>query len=223
MKTPAQRKPKIEMLVDTAGEETRVAICRNGRLDELWVECSDRLSLVGNIYKGKVTKVERGIQAAFVDFGAERDGFLHINDVHRRYFPKRRRHRSTEKVGKRVRRSDRPPIEDCLARGDEIAIQVVKDSYGRKGAAMTTYLSIPGRTLVMLANSDGTGVSRRVDEEGRRRLRELLSGIQLPDGVGFILRTAGSGSSKNEIQADVRFLARQWEEIQSLLESRSAP
>jgi len=220
---PSRQKSKIEMLVDTAGEETRVAICRDGRLDELWVECSDRLSLVGNIYKGRITKVERGIQAAFVDFGADRDGFLHVNDVHRRYFPKRRRRRSTEKVGKRVRRSERPPIEDCLARGDEVAVQVVKDSYGRKGAAMTTYLSIPGRTLVMLADTDGAGVSRRVNDEDRRRLREMLSGIRLPKGTGFILRTAGSGSSKGEIQADVKFLARQWKEIQSLLETLPAP
>ena len=200
-------KHKLEILVNTVGGETRVAVTRDGRVEELWVEHS--ASPVGNIYKGRVVNVERGIQAAFVDCGTGKEGFLHVQDVHPRYF--RAKPRKSEKVGRRTKRRERPPIEECLRKGDEVLVQVTKDGFGHKGPALTTYLSIPGRTLVMLPDSKGAGVSRRVTEdEDRRRLRDLLDGLDLPDGAGFILRTAGQTSSKSELQADAKHLSRLW-------------
>lgn len=201
------RKQKMTMLVNTVAGETRVAICRDGRLEELWIEHS--ASPVGNIYKGRVTNVERGLQAAFVDCGFGKEGFLHVSDVHPRYFPKRRK---AERVGNRTRRSDRPAIENCLRRGDEVIVQVIKDGFGHKGPALSTYLSIPGRMLVMLPHSAGAGVSRRVTDIGKRReLKAMLAGMKLPKDAGFILRTAGNTGSKSELQADARYLAGLWE------------
>jgi len=204
---------KKKIVVNVAGGEVRVAICCDGRLEELWVEHPDRVSPVGNIYKGRVTNVERALQAAFVDCGIGKEGFLHVTDVHPRYFPAQRGGKG-EAVGKRTRRRDRPLIENCLKRGDEVTVQVTKDGFGRKGPALSTYLSIAGRTLVMLPQSRGSGVSRHVDDdEERRRLREMLSGLELPEGAGFILRTAGRDASKGDLQADARHLSRMWSAI----------
>lgn len=209
---------KKKIVVNVAGGEVRVAVCCDGRLEELWVEHPDRVSPVGNIYKGRVTNVERNLQAAFVDCGIGKEGFLHVTDVHPRYFPAQRGVGQVdgkgEAVGKRTRRRDRPLIENCLRRGDEVTVQVTKDGFGRKGPALSTYLSIPGRTLVMLPQSRGSGVSRHVeDDEERRCLREKLSGLELPEGAGFILRTAGRDASKGDLQADARHLSRMWSAI----------
>ena len=209
---------KKKIVVNVAGGEVRVAICCDGRLEELWVEHPDRVSPVGNIYKGRITNVERGLQAAFVDCGIGKEGFLHMTDVHPQYFPAQRGARPAdgkgEAVGKRTRRRDRPFIESCLRRGDEVVVQVIKDGFGRKGPALSTYISLPGRTLVMLPQSRGSGVSRQVDDdEERRRLRDMLSGLELPEGAGFILRTVGRDASKGDLQADARHLSRMWSAI----------
>jgi len=208
------------MLVNTVAGETRVAICRDGQLEELWVEHSDRVSPVGNIYKGRVTNVERGLQAAFVDIGTGKEGFLHVSDILPRYFPKKRKN---ERIGNRTRRSERPAIENCLRRGDEIIVQVIKDGFGHKGPALSTYISLPGRMLVMLPHSTGSGVSRRVtDIEKRRELKKMLSGLKLSKEAGFILRTAGNTGGLTELQADARYLAELWQGAERRMK-RKAP
>lgn len=197
-----------------------MAICRDGRLEELWVEHSDRVSPVGNIYKGRVTNVERSLQAAFVDCGFGKEGFLHVSDILPRYFPKKRKN---ERIGSRTRRSERPAIENCLRRGDEVIVQVIKDGFGHKGPALSTYISLPGRMLVMLPHSTGSGVSRRVtDIEKRRELKKMLAGMRLSKEAGFILRTAGNTGGLTELQADARYLAELWQGAERKMK-RKAP
>jgi ribonuclease E len=190
------------------GEECRVAILVNGKLDEFHSERSDQISHVGNIYVGRVTNVEPAIQAAFVDFGLEQNGFLHTSDVHPRYFPGEG-HETTERVGKKTPRRERPPIQECLKRGQEVIVQVLKEGVGTKGPTLTSYLSIPGRYLVMMPGMDRVGVSRKVeDEDLRRRMVEILDQLDLPEGFGFILRTAGLEASKTELKRDLAYLNR---------------
>jgi ribonuclease E len=174
------------------GQECRVAVVNNGRLDEFYSEKRDSLSHVGNIYVGRVTNVEPAIQAAFVDFGLEQAGFLHVTDVHPIYFPDGGdEDGATERVGKKTPRRERPPIQDCLKRGQEIVVQVLKEGVGSKGPSVTSYLSIPGRYLVMMPQMDKVGVSRKVeDEDLRRRMVDILDQLDLPEGFGFIVRTS---------------------------------
>ncbi len=214
------RRQKMTMLVNSVAGETRVAICRDGRLEELWVEHSDQVSPVGNIYKGRVTNVERSLQAAFIDCGFGKEGFLHVSDILPRYFPKKRKN---ERIGNRTRRSDRPTIESCLRRGDEVIVQVIKDGFGHKGPALSTYISLPGRMLVMLPYSTGSGVSRRVvDIEKRRELKKMLAGMRLSKEAGFILRTAGNTGGLTEFQADAKYLVELWEKAERRMK-RKAP
>jgi ribonuclease E len=134
-----------------------------------------------NIYKGRVVNVESAIQAAFIDFGEGTNGFLHISDLHPRYFPGEER---TERVGKKIPRRERPPMQAALHRGDEILVQVIKEGIGTKGPTLTSYLSIPGRLLVLMPDMDRVGVSRKVeDEEKRREMRQILDSLDLPDGL----------------------------------------
>jgi ribonuclease E len=164
-----------EMLINVSeGEECRIALVENGRLEELYMERTSATSHVGNIYKGRVTNVEPSIQAAFIDFGLGRNGFLHISDLMPSYFG-RRGDDITESVGRKMARRDRPPIQKCLRRGDEIIVQIIKEGIGTKGPTLSTYLSIPGRILVMMPGMAKLGVSRKIeDEEERRRLRQIL-------------------------------------------------
>ena len=201
--------PQELMLVnDVPGEETRIAILENGHLEELFVERSSTATSVGNVYRGRVTNVEAAIQAAFVDFGHAQRGFLHISDLHPRYFPSGE---STENVGRKTARRDRPPIQEALKKGDEILVQVLKEGIGTKGPTLTSYISIPGRMMVMMPHMDRVGVTRRVeDEDERREMRKILDTLDLPDNFGFILRTAGMGRSKAELKRDVAYLTRLW-------------
>ncbi len=194
------------------GEECRVAITFDGNLEELHAERTDAVSRVNNIYVGKVTNVEAGIQAAFVDFGLEENGFLHISDLHPRYFVE---DDATERVGKKTPRRERPPIQACLKRGQEIIVQVIKEGVGTKGPTLTSYLSIPGRYLVMMPNMDKVGVSRKVeDEEQRAKMKEILGQLELPDGFGFILRTAGFDRTKTDLKRDLAYLQRLWKNME---------
>jgi ribonuclease E len=203
-----------EMLINTAeGEECRIALLENGRLEELYMERANFTSHVGNIYKGKVTNVEASIQAAFIDFGLGRNGFLHITDLMPSYFG-RAGGEMTESVGRKLSRRDRPPIQRCLRRGDEIIVQIIKEGIGTKGPTLSTYLSIPGRILVMMPGMAKFGVSRRIeDDDERRRLRQILDSLKPIDDVGFIIRTAGIGKTKLEIQRDLAYLTRVWQNI----------
>src|SRR5438477_8218561 len=195
------------------GEECRIALLDDGRLDELYVERTSSTSHVNNIYKGRVTNVEPSIQAAFVDFGLGRNGFLHISDLMPTYFG-RRGEDVQESVGKKMARRDRPPIQRCLRRGDEIIVQIIKEGIGTKGPTLSTYLSIPGRILVMMPGMGKMGVSKKIEDDvERRRLRQILDSLKPPKGVGFIIRTAGVGKTKAEIQRDLMYLSRLWTTI----------
>ena len=200
-----------EMLINVSqGEECRIALVEDGRLEELYMERTSSTSHVGNIYKGCVTNVEPSIQAAFVDFGLGRNGFLHISDLMPSYFG-RAGDDMQETVGRKMSRRDRPPIQRCLRRGDEIIVQIIKEGIGTKGPTLTTYLSIPGRILVMMPGMAKMGVSRKIeDDDERRRLRQILDSLKPPKDVGFIIRTAGVGKTKTEIQRDLTYLTRLW-------------
>lgn len=206
------------------GEECRVAIVEDGKLDDFHAERMDGPSShVGNIYVGKVVNVEPAIQAAFIDFGLEANGFLHVSDVHPQYFPGEDNEK-TERVGKKTPRRERPPIQDCFRRGDEVAVQVLKEGVGTKGPTVTSYLSIPGRFLVMMPQMDKVGVSRKVeDEDTRRKMREILDQLDLPDGFGFILRTAGMERSKAELKRDLAYLMRLWKDMEKRWRSGNKP
>ena len=187
-----------EMLINVSeGEECRIAILEDGKLEELYMERTSSTSHVGNIYKGRVTNVEPSIQAAFVDFGLGRNGFLHISDLMPTYFG-RKGEDIQETVGRKMARRDRPPIQRCLRRGDEIIVQIIKEGIGTKGPTLTTYLSVPGKILVMMPGMGNSGVSRKIeDEDERRRLRQILDALEPPEDAGFIIRTAGIGGSQD--------------------------
>src|SRR5438309_7696682 len=213
-----------EMLINVSeGEECRIALVDDGRLEELYMERTSSTSHVGNIYKGKVTNVEASIQAAFVDFGLGRNGFLHISDLLPQYFG-RKGEDIQESVGRKMARRDRPPIQRCLRRGDELTVQIIKEGIGTKGPTLSSYLSIPGRILVMMPGMSKLGVSKKIEDDAeRRRLRQILDGLKPPRGVGFIIRTAGIGKSKMEIQRDLTYLSRLWMQIEKQRESGHGP
>lgn len=213
-----------EMLINVSeGEECRIALLENGKLEELYMERTSSTSHVGNIYKGRVTNVEPSIQAAFVDFGMGRNGFLHISDLMPTYFGKAGEE-IQEAVGRKIARRDRPPIQRCLRRGDEIVVQIIKEGIGTKGPTLSTYVSIPGRILVMMPGMTKFGVSRKIeDEDERRRLRQILDSLKPVEDVGFIIRTAGVGKSKTEIERDLKYLTRLWETLKKKRDSSPAP
>jgi ribonuclease E len=200
-----------EMLINVSeGEECRIALVDGGKLEELYMERTSSTSHVGNIYKGRVTNVEPSIQAAFIDFGLGRNGFLHISDLMPSYFGGDAED-IQESVGRKMSRRDRPPIQRCLRRGDEIVVQIIKEGIGTKGPTLSTYLAIPGRILVMMPGMAKMGISRKIEDEvERRRLRQILDSLKPPKDVGFIIRTAGVGKTKAEIQRDLTYLARVW-------------
>src|SRR5882757_659568 len=213
-----------EMLINVSeGEECRIALVEDGKLEELYMERTSSTSHVGNIYKGRVTNVEASIQAAFIDFGLGRNGFLHISDLMPTYFG-RAGDDVQESVGRKMARRDRPPIQRCLRRGDEIIVQIIKEGIGTKGPTLSTYVSIPGRILVMMPGMRQLGVSRKIeDEEERRRLRKILDELKPPKDCGFIIRTAGVGKSKADIQKDLTYLTRLWQNIDRMIKSEPAP
>src|SRR3954466_9896995 len=213
-----------EMLINVSeGEECRIALVEDGRLEELYMERTSSTSHVGNVYKGRVTNVEAWIQAAFVDFGLGRNGFLHISDLMPTYFGGKNED-VVESVGRKMARRDRPPIQRCLKRGDDITVQIIKEGIGTKGPTLSTYLSIPGRILVMMPGMSKLGVSRKIeDEEERKRLRQILDGLKPPRECGFIIRTAGVGRSKADIERDLKYLTRLFETIDKKAKSSAGP
>src|SRR5256885_8557623 len=209
-----------EMLVNISeGEECRIALLDNGKLEELYMERTSSTSHVGNIDKGRVTNVEPSIQAAFVDFGLNRNGFLHISDLMPTYFGGKAED-VVESVGRKMARRDRPPIQKCLRRGDEIIVQIIKEGIGTKGPTLSTYVSIPGRILVMMPGMAKFGISRKIEDEvERKRLRGIPDSLKPPKDVGFIIRTAGVGKTKTEIQRDFTYLSRLWQQIEKKRDS----
>ena len=177
-------------------EECRIAIVEQNRLAELEIESHNSKKLKGNIYKAKISRIEPSLQAAFLDIGAERNGFLQINDVHPSFFlsePKSYRNRS-RKI----------PIQEVLEPGQELVVQVVKEERDLKGATLTTYLSLPGRYVVVMPGSDRGGVSRKINDRDQRvRLRKLARELEIPSGIGLIVRTAGLNRSLSDLSRDL--------------------
>lgn len=211
-----------EMLINVSeGEECRVAIVENGSLEELYTERASLVSHVGNIYKGKIVNIEPGIQAAFIDFGAEKNGFLHISDLHPRYFGSKN---SEENIGRRKALAQRPPIQKCLKKGQNIVIQVTKEGINTKGPTLTTYISLPGKYLVLMPWMTKVGVSQKIeDEDQRKKLREMIDGISLPKNTGLIVRTAAQLATKRELQNDIGYLKRLWNVISKRMDSDKTP
>lgn len=196
------------------GEECRIAIIEDGQLEEYYQERASSESHVSNIYKGRITNIEPSIQAAFVDFGLERNGFLHISDVHPMYFPGKDRE-EFEKVGSKTPRRERPPIQKCFKRNQEVLVQVLKEGIGTKGPTVTSYLSIPGRFLVMMPYMQRLGVTRKVDDEdARKEMRDILRELDPPKEFGFIVRTAGIGQTKTDLKRDLAYLTRLFKSIE---------
>ncbi len=201
------------MLVNaTQQEELRVAMVDGQRLYDLDLETSTREQKKSNIYKAKVTRVEPSLEAAFVDYGGNRHGFLPLKEISRSYF------KSDARSGGRV------PIKDAIQEGQEIVIQVEKDERGNKGAAITTFISLAGRYLVLMPNNPRAGgVSRRIEGEDRNLIREALSILKIPEGMGLIVRTAGVGRNVEELQWDLDYLLHLWEVIEKAANERPAP
>lgn len=212
-----------EMLINVeGGQERRVAVIEDGGLDELYIERTSVVSHVGNIYKGKIVNIESGIQAAFIDFGISKNGFLHISDVHPRYLSGK--NADSEKIGRRKALSQRPPIQKCLKKGQDIVVQVIKEGVNTKGPTLTTYLSLPGKYVVMMPGMDKVGVSQKIDDDVERdRLKKILDELKIPEGSGFIIRTAAMGATKRSIQNDIGYLTRLWKSIRKRLDSAKAP
>ena len=212
-----------EMLINVVeGEECRIAVLADSVLQELYMERASSESHVGNIYKGRVTNVEPSIQAAFVDYGAPKNGFLHISDIQPKYFPSGQR--GMEAVGKKRSRRDRPPIQECLRRGQEVIVQITKEGIGTKGPTLTTYLSIPGRFLVMMPGMSHHGVSRKIeDDDQRHKMRTILEELAPPADMGFIVRTAGMDRPKKDLQVDLNYLLRLWRSVAKRMQTAKAP
>ncbi|KXU38530.1 ribonuclease E [Ventosimonas gracilis] len=200
------------MLINaTQPEELRVALVDGQRLYDLDIESGAREQKKANIYKGRIARIEPSLEAAFVDFGAERHGFLSLKEVSREYFKK-------SPDGGRVN------IREVLSEGQEIIVQVDKEERGNKGAALTTFISLAGRYLVLMPNNPRAGgISRRIEGDERRELREALDSLNVPADMGLIVRTAGIGRSSDEMQQDLDYLLQLWNAIKEAAESQKAP
>jgi ribonuclease G len=219
---------KQEIFINSSPQESRIAIIEDGLLAEFLIERKEEMGIAGNIYKGKVSRVLPGMQAAFVDIGMEKAAFLHASDFSSVPDDVQLIGASGEDVEieapppKRVSHR-RLPLEKQLSRDEAILVQVAKDPLGTKGARVTSHISLPGRYMVFMPGTKHIGISRRIEsEDERKRLKEIAGSLLTGDG-GFILRTASEGRSKREIQRDLRFLTRLWRRLQKRAESAAAP
>src|SRR5580704_4418414 len=201
------------MLVNAVQEEElRVALVDGQKLYDLSIEIPSREQKKSNIYKGRITRVEPSLEAAFVEYGAQRHGFLPLKEVSKEYF------RSQPAAGGRLN------IKDLLQEGQELIVQVEKEERGNKGAALTTFISLAGRFLVLMPNNPRAGgVSRRIEGEDRDQMREAMNALQIPDGMGAIVRTAGVGRTTEELQWDLNNLKTAWDAIVAANDGRPAP
>ncbi|MEX0446817.1 ribonuclease E [Xenorhabdus sp. SGI246] len=201
------------MLINaTQQEELRVALVDGQRLYDLDIESPGHEQKKANIYKGKITRIEPSLEAAFVDYGAERHGFLPIKEIAREYFPSN------------YHAHGRPNIKDILKEGQEVIVQVDKEERGNKGAALTTFISLAGSYLVLMPNNPRAGgISRRIEGDDRIELKEALSSLEVPEGMGLIVRTAGVGKSAESLQGDLNFRLKHWEAIKKAANSHPAP
>ncbi|MBL3824394.1 MULTISPECIES: ribonuclease E [unclassified Marinobacter] len=202
------------MLINaTHPEELRVALVDGQRLFDLDIESSSREQKKANIYKGRITRVEPSLEAAFVDFGAERHGFLPLKEISKEYFKK-----SPGQIEGKIN------IKDVVSEGQEVIVQVDKEERGNKGAALTTFISLAGRYLVLMPNNPRAGgISRRIEGDERAQLKEAMNDVQVPKSMGIIVRTAGIGRSTEELQWDLDYLVQFWEAITQAAGERKAP
>ncbi len=201
------------MLINaTQKEELRVALVDGQRLFDLDIESPGHESKKANIYKGRITRIEPSLEAAFVDYGAERHGFLPLKEIAREYFPDGYSYQG------------RPNIKDVLNEGQEVIVQIEKEERGSKGAALTTFISLAGSYLVLMPNNPRAGgISRRIEGDERTELKSALSSLELPQGMGLIVRTAGVGKSAEELEWDLNVLLKHWSAIKQASDSNPAP
>ena len=198
-------------------EESRIAIVEDGALEELYIERQNADEIVGNIYKSKVANVESSLQAAFLEMGWRRHGFLHVSDLSPSCYENGRKGRG--------RGRDQPPIQDVLRKGQELMVQVTKTGIRNKAPAVTTYVSLPGRYMVLMPQlTSRQGVSRKIDDDGERdRLRDVLDTLETPAGFGVIARTAAEGRTKRELQRDLNSLARLYQDVEQRFQAQDEP
>lgn len=191
-------------------EECRIAKVMDGHLEEFHIENTGRQITHGNIFKGIITRVEPSLQAAFIDYGGPKHGFLQKNEIHSDYYLEDSR--------------DNRSIKFMVKRGQELLVQITKDPENSKGAMLTTFISLPGRYMVLMPGSETKGISRKIeDEKERRRLKKIISDLKVPDGYGLIIRTAGKGCAKTVISKDFRYLMRLWKSIKGNVMNVQAP
>jgi ribonuclease G len=207
---PPRRAPlpaaKREMIVSVDVGEKRVAILEDGQVAEVYLERPDHRSIAGNIYLGQVDNVLPGMEAAFVEIGLEKNGFLYVDEI----------------VGPEIEKGHGRKIQDLIKRGETILVQAVKDPMKTKGARLTTQISLPGRFVVLVPQGEGLGVSRRLDDAERNRLKDILKRLNVKEG-GVIVRTAAEGASEEDIERDLVFLQRLWKAIEAKAKTASAP
>ncbi len=219
-----KKKPQVIKLLINAEEpeECRIALVEGGRLESFHVTTVVRERTKNNIYKGRIVSVEANLQAAFVDIGTGRNGFLPFNEIHPEYYRQDVDERSRELIARHQWKKLK--IENVVRKGQEVLVQVVKEVTGNKGANMTTYLSLPGHCLVLMPGSDSAGISRKITgEERRAHLREIMSGFNIPEGIGYIIRTASADITKTALQKDLSYLLRLWKEIKNRGQTMAAP
>ncbi len=198
----------------THSEELRVAMVDGQRLFDLDIDTPSREQKKGNIYKGKITRVEPSLEAVFVDYGSERQGFLPLKEISKSYFKKRDGGEDSGRIN----------VQDVLSVGQELVVQIEKEERGNKGAALTTFISLAGRYLVLMPNSPRAGgISRRIEGDDRAELQETLRHLEVPDDMGMIVRTAGVGKQPEELQWDLEYLLQLWTAIDVATKDRSAP
>ncbi len=206
-------KPVIKLLINAEEpEECRLALLEDGRLESIHVATTSRAQTKNNIYKGRIVAIEPNLQVAFVDYGTEKNGFLPFGEIHPEYY----KDTVTEKVQKYIDQHQwkKLSITDVMEKDSELLVQVVKEEVGKKGANMTTYLSIPGRCAVLMPGSDSTGISRKISgEEKRNQLREYMLSMGIPEGIGWIIRTASNDITKTALNRDVNYLMKMWRDI----------
>jgi len=205
-----------KMLINSVDpEESRMAIVEDGMLAELIIETSLQELCRGNIYNGKIVNIEPSLQATFVEYSDGRHGFLPFSEIHPSYYAPH---------SEESRREGRPRIQDVIKRHQEVIVQVEKEETATKGAALTTYISLPGRYLVLMPGSDGGGISRKIEgEKERRKIKEIVHELEVPEGMGLIVRTAGLERNKSDLAKDLHYLLRLWESILAKSKKASSP
>lgn len=216
-----------EIITNQTGRELRLALLENGQLAELQIDRGDNRGFVGNVYLGRVVRVLPGMQAAFVDIGLERAAFLYVGDIYTEMLQLSLDDDARPPKGsgpsKKGGKSGQPPIQDLLKEGQEIVVQVSKDPIGTKGARLTTHIALPGRYMVFMPTVEHVGISRRIDKEReRRRLRDFVEKYRRK-GAGYIVRTICQGQPTERLKADMDYLDRTWDRIQSGAKEKKAP